>query len=124
MRISTISASLAAGLVLVVVGFMGCSVNQNPQQLKEKTAETTAALKRDAKAIAGGVREGWGRDKPLDLNHATKPQLESLKGINAAKADQIIANRPYSKPDELVTRGVLSRRDYDTISKLVTVNKQ
>lgn len=124
MRISTISASLAAGLVLVVVGCMGCSVNQNPQQLKEKTAETTAALKRDAKAIAAGVREGWGRDRPLDLNHATKPQLESLKGINAAKADQIIANRPYSKPEELVSRGVLSRRDYDTISKLVTVNKQ
>jgi competence protein ComEA len=124
MRISTISASLATGLVLVVVGCMGCSVNQNPQQLKEKTAETTAALKRDAKAIAAGVREGWGRDRPLDLNHATKPQLESLKGINAAKADQIIANRPYSKPDELVSRGVLSRRDYDTISKLVTVNKQ
>lgn len=123
MRISTISASLTAGFVLVLVGCMSCSVHQNPQQLKEKTAETTAALKRDAKAVAAGVREGWSRDRPLDLNHATQPQLESLQGINAAKADRIIANRPYSKPDELLSRGVLSRRDYDTISKLVTVHK-
>jgi len=42
----------------------------NPQELKEKTARATAELKVDAKAVAAGVREGWSRDKPLDLNTA------------------------------------------------------
>ena len=124
MRIWAISASAAAGFMLVLAGCMSCSINQNPQQLKEKTAQTTAALKRDGKAIAAGVKEGWTRDNPLDLNHASKPQLERLQGINAAKADRIIANRPYSKSSELVSRGVLSRHDYDRISELVTVKKQ
>ncbi len=109
--------------MLVLAGCMSCSVNQNPQQLKEKTAETTAALKRDGKAIAAGVREGWSRDNPLDLNHATNPQLEKLPGINAEKADRIIANRPYSRRRELVGRRVLSRYDYERISTLVTVKK-
>lgn len=117
------SVLLAAGLALILTGCFSCSVKQNPQQLKEKTAQTTAALKSDAKAVAAGVREGWSRDKPLDVNHATKAQLESLPGVNAAIADRIIAGRPYAKPDDLLSRGVVSRRQYARISALVTAKK-
>ncbi len=110
----------AGGFVLLLTGCFSCSVKQNPQQLKEKTAQTTAALKSDAKAVAAGVREGWSRDKPLDLNHATKGQLETLPGVNATMVDRIIAGRPYVKPDDLLSRGVISRREYARISELVT----
>jgi len=124
MRLRRILSALVAGsLALVLTGCFSCSVKQNPQQLKEKTAETTAALKRDAKAVASGVREGWSRDKPLDLNHASKAQLESLPGITPATADRIIANRPYDKADELLRQGVVSRREYARISELVTARK-
>jgi len=117
------SVLLAGGFTLVLTACFSCSVKQNPQQLKEKTAQTTAALKSDAKAVAAGVREGWSRDKPLDLNHATRAQLESLPGVNAAIADRIIAGRPYAKPDDLLSRGVISRRQYAKISELVTAKK-
>ena len=124
MRIWRLGASLAAaGLILILTGCFSCSVKQNPQQLKEKTAETTAALKSDAKAVASGVREGWSRDKPLDVNHATKAQLESLPGISAAAADRIIANRPYAKRDDLLRRGILTRREYERISEQLTAKK-
>ena len=124
MRIRVVAASLAAaGLILILTGCFSCSVKQNPQQLKEKTAETTAALKSDAKAVASGVREGWSRDKPLDVNHATKAQLESLPGISAASADRIIANRPYAKRDDLLSRGILTRREYERISDKLTAKK-
>ncbi|HKU25953.1 MAG TPA: helix-hairpin-helix domain-containing protein [Candidatus Sulfotelmatobacter sp.] len=124
MRIGMVAASLAAaGLILILTGCFSCSVKQNPQQLKEKTAETTAALKSDAKAVASGVREGWSRDKPLDVNHATRAQLESLPGISAATADRIIANRPYAKRDDLLSRGILTRREYERISDQLTAKK-
>ena len=124
MRISIVAAPLAAaGLILILTGCFSCSVKQNPQQLKEKTAETTAALKSDAKAVASGVREGWSRDKPLDVNHATKAQLESLPGISAAAADRIIANRPYAKRDDLLSRGILTRREYERIADQLTAKK-
>ncbi|HSB76893.1 MAG TPA: helix-hairpin-helix domain-containing protein [Terriglobales bacterium] len=110
-------------LSLALAGCTACFVRQNPQQLKEKTAQTTAALKRDAKAVAAGVREGWSRDKPLNVNTATPAQLASLPGINASKAERIVANRPYSKPEDLLNRGVLSRRDYERIADLLTVKK-
>jgi competence protein ComEA len=124
MRILTIvSVGAVAVFALVLAGCFSCSVKQNPQQLKEKTAQTTAALKSDAKAVAAGVREGWSRDKPLDVNHASREQLESLPGMSAPIADRMIANRPYAKPDDLLRRGVLSRREYDRISDLLTAKK-
>lgn len=96
---------------------------QNPQDLKEKTARATVEIKRDAKAVASGIREGWSRDKPLDLNTATKEQLVSLPGIDSKRADRIIAGRPYQQPDDLVSRHILPRTEYAKIADLIKVNK-
>ena len=108
----------AASLLFLAV-FCGCTRPQNPQDLKEKTAQTTAELKRDAKAVAAGLREGWNRDQPLDLNTATKEQLLTLPGLTAAQADRIIADRPYKEPGELVSRRIISKSEYDKISDRV-----
>lgn len=105
-----------------VCGFAGCTPNKNPQELKEQTARATAELKVDAKAVAAGVREGWSRDKPLDLNSATREQLVSLP-LTGVEADSVIAGRPYNDPEELVSRRILSRKDYDKISDRLTAKK-
>jgi competence protein ComEA len=97
----------------------GCLSPQNPQDLKEKTARATEEAKRDARAIAQGVREGWSRDKPLDLNSATKDQLTQLPGITDAEADRILSNRPYRTPSELESRHILPKSKYDRIADLV-----
>jgi hypothetical protein len=90
--------------ILLLVALAGCTQQQNAQELKEKTAQATAEVKRDAKAVAAGIREGWSRDTPLDLNAATKEQLLSLPGVTSAEADRVIAARPYNKASELLTR--------------------
>jgi hypothetical protein len=79
--------------ILLLVGLAGCTQQQNTQELKEKTAHATAEVKRDAEAVAAGIREGWSRDKPLDLNTATKEELLSLPGVTAVEADRVIAGR-------------------------------
>ena len=108
-------------LVLVALGALASCTQQNPQELKEKTARATAEMKRDAKAVAAGIREGWSRDKPLNLNTATQEQLASLPGVTRAEADRIIAGRPYQKPDDLLSRHILSKAEYGKIADLVTV---
>ncbi len=124
MRIGSVAAAVTiAGLAFVAAGCFSCSVNQNPDQLKQKTAQTTAALKRDARAMAAGVRQGWSGGNPINLNTASTSQLETLPGMDAAQADRIIAHRPYSRPDELISRHALSRREYNRISALVTTGK-
>ena len=96
---------------------------RNSQDLKERTAETTAAAKRDAKAIAAGIKEGWSRDKPLDLNSASKEDLTALPGINATDADKIIEGRPYDSPNDLLSRRILSKAKFDQIADRVKANK-
>ena len=43
----------------------------------------------------------------IDINGASKEQLNKLPGITDAFADKIIAGRPYSSKSNLVTRGVI-----------------
>ena len=109
--------------ILLLAALAGCSQPQNSQELKEKTAQATAEVKRDAKAVEEGIREGWSRDKPLDLNTATKEQLLSLPGMTAEEADRVVAGRPYNEPGELVTRHILPKTEYDKITDHVTARK-
>lgn len=110
--------------ILLLVTLVGCTQRQeSPDELKEKTAQATASLKRDTKAVAEGIREGWSRDKPLDLNHASKDQLMALPGVSPGTADRIIAARPFSEPDELVTRHIVAQTEYDRFSDRVVAKK-
>jgi DNA uptake protein ComE-like DNA-binding protein len=109
--------------ILLLAALVGCTRPQNSQELKEKTAQATAEVKRDAKAVAAGIREGWSRDKPLDLNAATKEQLMSLPGVTAAEADRVIAGRPYNEPEELVTRRIMPKTEYDKIADRITAKR-
>jgi hypothetical protein len=110
--------------ILLLAALAGCTQKQeSPQEIKERTAQATADLKRDTRAVAEGIREGWSRDKPLDLNSASKDQLVSLPGVTEGEADRIIAARPYDDPGDLVTRRVMSKGEYDKISDRVVAKK-
>jgi competence protein ComEA len=110
--------------ILLLAALAGCTKPQNAQQLQEKTAQATAEVKaevkHDAQAVEAGIREGWNRDQPLDLNSATRDQLLSLPGVTAAEANRVIARRPYNQPDELVRRRIMPRAEYDKISDKIT----
>lgn len=110
-----------AAIALVLTG---CTrKKENPDELRQKTAETTAELKREAQAVAQGVREGWNRDKLVNLNSASKSQLMELPGITSERADKIIAGRPYQRTDELVSRGILPKSEYDKISGQIVAGR-
>ena len=112
---------LIFALQLCLAVTLGCtSQQQNPDQIREKTAQATATLRTDAKAVAEGVREGFSRAKPLDLNHATKAELRDLPGITEVRADRVIAGRPYGNSQELASRHILPSQVYDRIKDRVT----
>ncbi len=55
----------------------------------------------------------------IDVNSATKKQLMTLPGITAARADKIIAGRPYKTTNDLVTKKILTATAYQNIAKRV-----
>jgi len=61
------------------------------------------------------------RPKPIDLNRASRRQIEKLPGITPSMARRIVDGRPYREPGELVDRGILTRRELDRILDRVFV---
>ncbi len=123
MRLSIVFAAMVVCASLLS-SCTGCGAKQqSPEEIREKTAQATSEMKQDARAIAQGVREGWSRDKPLDLNSANKDQLMSLPGMGPTMADRVIAARPYDAASDLVSRHIISREEYDRIAERVTVKK-
>ena len=121
---------------------IGCTSHPTDEQLKQQAAQTTQQVKEGAQqaadtartaaanaedkinAVAAGVKEGLQDGQStsaVDLNTASKGQLETLPGITPARASKIIAARPYASTHELVDRNVLTIGQFERISGKVKI---
>lgn len=137
---------VAASLVLCValMWMLSCSRHEeSTQQLQEQAQQATERAKieaqkaaeqarvaarqaaRDTRAIAAGVRAGLhtpAGDNPVDVNSASRRQLEMLPGVSPTLARRIEEHRPYAHARDLVRKGALSEEEYQRIAGEVTAD--
>jgi DNA uptake protein ComE-like DNA-binding protein len=115
-----VKAVSMAAFPLLALFLAGCSPS-NTDTLQRRTADATAAAKRDAGAIARGVTEGLTRKGPLDINDASAAQLQTLPGMTPEVAGKIVEHRPYTSTRDLVRRRILSTAEYDRVKNQIFV---
>ena len=90
-----------------------------PAIAQTKTAPPPAKdTKADAKSQPAAKDDKKAGAK-VDINSASKAELETLSGIGEAYSQKIMDGRPYKRKDDLVKRNIVPQATYDKIKDQV-----
>src|ERR671925_987982 len=77
-----------------------------------QTTTTTRTTTKKSAAAAG----------KLDINSASKEEMETLPGIGPATSQKIIDNRPYTAKSDLLKRKIVSSGEYQKIKTKIVAH--
>lgn len=107
--------------VLATSAFLaGCTSSPRSQDMvRHSTAAVTRTVANDVKGAALGIRDDLRHDAnndAVDVNTAPKEKLQALPGVSATMAENIIGNRPYKTPADLVRQHIVPKAVYGKVS--------
>jgi len=103
---------------------------QATEKLKQESKVAAVEIKKGAKEAAAqtkaavqGVRDGLNTpDKPVNINAASKAELQTLPGVDEETANRIINGRPYHTREEVGAKGVVSPEEFNAIKGNIAVS--
>ncbi len=121
------SAAIIGGVLLSVSAFAQATqpatpspkvIMPPPAAIKHAPAAKPDAAKPNAAKPAEAAKPALAKAPAvlqLDLNSATKEELQALPGVGDVRAEAIIKGRPFKGKDELVQKKILPKGVYNKI---------
>jgi len=106
-------AAQAPAAARAAAGAAGSSAASKASSAAQAAKTAPAEVKKATKAAAPAG--------PVNINTASKEQLESLPGIGPKKAPAIIDGRPYQKPEDIMKVKGIKEGIYKKIMDRITV---
>lgn len=106
--------NLKALRALAVAAALFCSLT-----LAQSSSAQSSAGGAMASGQANTMAKSGAKGDLVDINSATKEQLDALPGIGAAYSQKIIDARPYHAKTDLVRRKIIPQATYDKISSQI-----
>ena len=97
---------MAATLTLVLFSGLATAQSSKPSAAKSSTAAAPAST------------------DLVDINSATKEQLDALPGIGEAYSQKIIDGRPYAKKTDLLNKKIIPQATYNKIKDKIVQTRQ
>jgi competence protein ComEA len=89
-----------------------------------QTAAPSTTAKPAATAPAKPASASTAKEALIDINSATKEELDALPQIGAARAEAIIKGRPYKSKDDLRKNKVIPEGAYNAIKDKIVARQK
>jgi DNA uptake protein ComE-like DNA-binding protein len=91
--------------------------------LLAQSAASSATASGKAAQTSKPAGSATSPSEKLDINRATKDQLEALPGIGSTYSQKIIDGRPYHSKRDLLTRKIVPQKTYDGIQDKIIAHR-
>ncbi|MBU3886937.1 helix-hairpin-helix domain-containing protein [Methylosinus sporium] len=117
-------------LLVLLSTFAAAALAQAPATSIAKAGKSAPAKQQPATPAPEPAKEPPAKEaapKPaelLDINSATKEELDALPGIGEARSVAIIKGRPYKGKDELYQKNILPKGVYEKIKDKIIAKQK